>query len=128
MAARKKVKHVVTIGGINGVGGDLYSIMLPDIYAGFNGVSGVRKVLANEDLDYKGRINSDDYKDGKVIRIKCRAAIPTIGGQRVRDFGVICSVEKLNSGLAALEDKTIIDGSETWNILTTRIPRRRRFS
>jgi hypothetical protein len=129
------VKHVITLDDIAGVGGDKYSFSAPDIYGDFNSDTGVKKVTSDDENVYKGKLNSDDFKDGKVIKITCRATRKNLAQQTLtRDFKVVCTTGKLKSALAALEDKKITVGGlggvggETWDIRTTRIPRRRRFS
>lgn len=135
MARLPLVKHVITLDDIAGIGGDKYSFYAPDIYSDFNSDTGVKKVAADDDNSYKGKLTSDDFKTGKAIRIKCRASRKNLLQQTIkRDFTVVCTTAKLKSALAALEDKKISIGgiggvaSETWDIRTTRIPRRRRFS
>ena len=89
------VKHVVTLDDIGGVGGDKYSLYAPDIYSDFNSETGVKKATADEDSSYKGKITSDDFKTGKVIRIKCRATRKNIAQQTlIKDFTVVVATGK----------------------------------
>ena len=133
------VKHVITLDDVLGVGGDKYSFYAPDIYGDFNSETGVKRATADEEHTYKGKLTNDDFKTGKVIKIKCRATRKNALQQTLtRDFTVVCATGKIKSALAALENKIIGIGgadvggvkvfSETWDIRTTRIPRRRRFS
>jgi hypothetical protein len=135
MGRLPRVKHIITLDDIAGVGGDKYSFYAPDIYGNFNSDTGVKKVATDDEHTYKGKLNSDDFKDGKAIKIKCRATRKNLAQQTItRDFTIVCATGKLKSALASLEDKKISIGgvagvgSETWDIRTTRLPRRRRFS
>ena len=129
MARLKLVKHILTIGT------DKYAFNAADIYGNFGGSTGVVKAPENDTTEYKGKLSSDDFALAKCIKLKCRATnTNTSGVKKSRDFTVVSSFDRAKSAIANLDGKTITvsgvsgEGSASWEIKTTRIPRRRRFS
>jgi hypothetical protein len=124
MPALKKVKHILTIGS------EKYSFRAPDIYGDFNSATGVTKAANPDNTNYTGALTSDDFKTGKACRIKVRAVKTDSNGAITasREFTVVSAFEKAKNALANLDSKKITVGSDTWDIQTTRIPQRRRFS
>jgi hypothetical protein len=118
------VKHTVTIGT------EKYSYRGNDIYGSLAGVTGVVRSPNPDNTVYKDSITKENFADGQVIRLKARAVVLASNGtvSKSRDFTIVCTVEKEKSALAALPSKTITVGSVNWDIVTARVPRRRRFS
>lgn len=124
MAALKKVKHILTVGS------EKFSFRAPDIYGDFAGSTGVTKAPTPDNTNYTGKLGSQDFSNGKCIRIKIRGTSTPSGATSpvARDFTVISSFEKAKGALANLDDKKVVVGNITWDIQSARIPQRRRFS
>jgi hypothetical protein len=129
MARLPLVKHIVTIGDVLGGGGTKYSIKVADIYADFNGATGVVRAPANDNTIYEGKITSESFSTGQVIKLKARASNTSLTGQKTyRDFNIISTFDKAKNAIANLDEKSITAGGKTWNIESVRIPRRVRLS
>lgn len=119
-----RVKNTVTVGT------DKYSFYGNDVYSGLAGVTGVVKAPIPDNTVYKDSLTKENFADGLVVRLKARATTGTAGTAtyKAKDFTIVCAVEKQKSALAALPSKTIAVGSTIWDVVSARVPRRRRFS
>lgn len=119
-----RVKHTVTIGT------EKYSYRGNDIYGQLGGVTGVVKSPSPDNTTYTDSLTAENFSEGKVIRLKARGVQLDSSGKvaKSRDFTIICTAEKSKSALAALPSKNIEVGIEKWDIVSARVPRRRRFS
>jgi hypothetical protein len=120
----KKIKHVVTIGT------DKYSLRAPDIYGNVGTLVGVTKAPTPDNTNYKGKIKSADFADGKVIKIKSRGNVYESDGsvKESRNLTFVVPMEKARTALADLDSKQVTIGDTTYNLGEARIPQRRRFS
>jgi hypothetical protein len=120
----KKVKHIMTIGS------DKYSFLAPDIYSTFGSSLGITKApTGNDPTVYTGKISSDDFANGTVIKIKARGNVTANGVvTESKDFSFEVPLEKAKSALAAIESKTITISGKTYDLGSARIPQRVRFS
>jgi hypothetical protein len=119
-----KVKHIVTVGS------DKYSYRANDIYGELAGVTGVTKAPTPDNTVYKDSLTAENFGDGIVVRLKARGVQLNTDGtvKKSRDFTIVCVADKQKSALAGLASKNIKVGTETWDLVGARIPRRRRFS
>jgi hypothetical protein len=119
-----KVKHTVTVGA------DKYSYRANDIYGDLGGVTGVAKSPNPDNTTYKDSLTAENFSDGIVSRLKARGVQLNTDGtvKASRDFTIVCATDKIKSALAALPSKTVKVGTITWDIVSARVPRRRRFS
>lgn len=123
-----RVKNTVTVGT------DKYSFYGNDIYSTLAGVTGVVKTVIPDTTVYKDSLTKENFADGIVVRLKARGVNgePGTAGYKTRDFTIVCAVEKQKSALAALPSKTITANvagtSLVWDLVSARIPGRRRFS
>jgi hypothetical protein len=117
-------KHIVTVGSSK------YSYRANDIYGELAGVTGVTKAPSPDNTTYTDSLTAENFSDGIVVRLKARG-VQLNSDQTVkksRDFTIVCVADKQKSALAALPSKNIKVGAETWDLVSARIPRRRRFS
>jgi hypothetical protein len=123
-----RVKNTVTVGT------DKYSFFGNDIYGSLAGVTGVVKSPIPDNTTYKDSLTKENFADGIVVRLKARGVSTTAGSaaNKTRDFTIVCAVDKQKSALAALPYKTITvtnaTGTITYDLVSARVPRRRRFS
>jgi hypothetical protein len=119
-----RVKHIVTVGT------EKYSYRASDIYGDLAGVTGVTKAPSPDNTTYTDSLTAENFSEGKVIRLKARGVQLESNGtvKKSRDFTIVCTSEKSKSALASLPSKTIKVGAETWDLVSARVPRRRRFS
>lgn len=123
-----RVKNTVTVGT------DKYSFYGNDIYDSLAGVTGVTKAPNPDNTTYKDSLTAENFADGIVVRLKARGISVTAGSaaNKVKEFTIICTAEKQKSALAALPSKKITvtagTGTVTYDLVSARIPRRRRFS
>lgn len=119
-----KIKHIVTIGT------DKYSLRAPDIYATVGPLVGVTKAPTPDTTNYKGKIKSSDFADGKVIKIKSRGNIIGSGGvvTESKMFTFVVPMEKARTALADIDSKKVTINSKTYDLGEARIPQRRRLS
>jgi hypothetical protein len=119
-----RVKNTVTVGT------EKFSVYGNDVYGNLGGVTGVVKSPIPDNTVYTDSLTAENFSEGKVIRLKARGITGTPGtaSYKSRDFTLICAVEKQKSALASLPSKTITAGSITWDLVSARVPRRRRFS
>jgi hypothetical protein len=127
MAAKvvlKKIKHIMTIGT------EKYSFQAPDIYGDFGAQLGVTKAPNPDTTNYKGKLHSEDYSNGKVIHIKARGSVTDSAGAvtEARDFTYTVAFDKARTALANLDSKKVTVNSKTYDLGSARIPQRRRFS
>jgi hypothetical protein len=120
----KKIKHIVTIGT------DKYSLSAPDIYGNVGTIVGVTKAPTPDNTNYKGKIKSADFADGKVIKIKSRGNVYNTDGsvKETKAFTFVVPMEKARTALADIDSKQVTVNSTTYNLGEARIPQRRRFS
>lgn len=135
MARLPVFKHILTVGDVAGVGGDKYSFKAPDIYANIGASLGVEKASANDTTQYKGRLGTQDFSEGKAIKMKCRSeTTDLLGNKKIRDFTVVTALTNVPNAFGHLPEKKINVGgvggvgSTEWDIKTVRIPRHRRLS
>lgn len=135
MARLPIFKHILTVGDVAGVGGDKYSFNAPDIYANIGTSLGVVKAPDNDTTQYKGRLGTQDFSDGKAIKLKCRSQTTDLAGKKkTRDFTVVTAMGNANNAFGHLPEKKITVGgvagvgATEWDIKTVRIPRHRRLS
>lgn len=123
-----RVKNTLTVGT------DKYSFYSNNLYENLASVTGVVKSPLPDNTVYKDSLTKENFADGIVVRLKARATNGTPGtaAYKSRDFTIVCAVEKQKSALAALPSKTITvatgTSTLTWDIVSARVPRRRRFS
>jgi hypothetical protein len=119
----KKIKHIMTIGT------EKYSFSSADIYGDFGSQIGITKAPSPDTTDYKGKITKDDFSNGKVIKIKARGSIVANGVvTESRDFTFQVPMEKARAALANLDSKKVTVNSKTYDLGSSRIPQRVRFS
>lgn len=135
MARLPLIKHILTVGDVAGVGGDKYSFKAPDIYANIGTTLGVVKASENDTTIYKGRLGSQDFKEGRVIKLKARAeTTDLLGKKKTRDFNIVTAVSNVSNAFGHAPEKKITIGgvggvgATDWDIKTLRIPRHRRLS
>lgn len=135
MARLPVFKHILTVGDLAGVGGDKYSFKAPDIYANIGASLGVVKASADDTTIYKGRLGTQDFAEGKAIKMKCRSqTTDLLGKTKTRDFTVVTALTNVPNAFGHLPEKKINVGgiagvgSTEWDIKTVRIPRHRRLS
>jgi hypothetical protein len=124
MARTKKIKHIMTIGS------DKYSFQHADTYGNFGSQFGISKAPANDTTVFAGKITGDSFSDGTAITVKARGVVTNSSGviTKAKDFSFIVPLEKAKSALAAIDSKTVTDGTSTYNLGNCRIPQRVRFS
>ena len=135
MARLPIFKHILTVGDVAGLGGDKYSFKAPDIYGNIGSSLGVQKAPANDTTIYKGRLGTQDFSEGKAIKMKCRSETTDLAGKkRTRDFTIVTALTNVPNAFGRLPEKKITIsgvggiGATEWDIKTVRIPRHRRLS